>query len=110
MNLHHIESRPSKQSSTEFEFFVSCDNKTGGLQEALDALKKIAKSFRLLSRKTGEYPADGTGKSKSFGKVITRRMFYIGRDYKTFGKVHRSNFFLKGRGFKFRIILIAFEN
>lgn len=95
MNLHHIESRPSKQSSTEFEFFVSCDNKTGGLQEALDALKKIAKSFRLLSRKTGEYPADGTGKSKSFGKVMTRRIFYIGRECKTFGKVHRSNFFLK---------------
>lgn len=63
VNLHHIESRPSKQSSTEFEFFVSCDNKTGGLQEALDALKKIAKSFRLLSRKTGEYPADGTVKT-----------------------------------------------
>lgn len=85
MNLHHIESRPSKQSSTEFEFFVSCDNKTGGLQEALDALKKIAKSFRLLSRKTGEYPADGTGKSKTFGKAITGRIFCIGRDCKTFG-------------------------
>ncbi|XP_061176589.1 phenylalanine-4-hydroxylase-like isoform X1 [Saccostrea echinata] len=60
VNLHHIESRPSKQSSTEFEFFVSCDNKTGGLKEALEQVKGIAKTFRVLSRKAGEYPSEDT--------------------------------------------------
>nr|XP_022291726.1 phenylalanine-4-hydroxylase-like isoform X2 [Crassostrea virginica] len=60
VNLHHIESRPSKQSSSDFEFFVSCDNKTGGLKESLEAVKGIAKNFRLMSRQTGEYPSDDT--------------------------------------------------
>ncbi|XP_078311167.1 phenylalanine-4-hydroxylase-like [Crassostrea virginica] len=49
VKLHHIESRPSKQSSSDFEFFVSCDNKTGGLKESLEAVKGIAKNFRLIS-------------------------------------------------------------
>nr|XP_022291725.1 phenylalanine-4-hydroxylase-like isoform X1 [Crassostrea virginica] len=65
VNLHHIESRPSKQSSSDFEFFVSCDNKTGGLKESLEAVKGIAKNFRLMSRQTGEYPSDDTEKTNT---------------------------------------------
>ena len=54
VNLHHIESRPSKQNNSDVEFFVSCDNKTGGLKESLEAVKKISKNFRLMSRETSE--------------------------------------------------------
>ena len=54
VNLHHIESRPSKRNNSDVEFFVSCDNKTGRLKESLDAVKKISKNFRLMSRETSE--------------------------------------------------------
>lgn len=53
-NLHHIDSRQSKQNNSDVEFFVSCDNKSGGLKESLEAVKKISKNFRLMSRDTSE--------------------------------------------------------
>lgn len=52
VNLHHIESRPSKQSKTDFEFYVACDNTTGGLKEAVGELKSKAKTMKILSRST----------------------------------------------------------
>nr|XP_022295078.1 protein henna-like [Crassostrea virginica] len=54
VNLHHIDSRQSKQNNSDVEFFVSCDNKSGGLKESLEAVKKISKNFRLMSRDTSE--------------------------------------------------------
>ena len=50
MNLIHLESRPSKQSKGDYDFFVNCDNTKGGLQEAIEILKKKTKFFHLLSR------------------------------------------------------------
>ncbi|KAK3100242.1 hypothetical protein FSP39_016862 [Pinctada imbricata] len=50
VNLHHIESRPSKQCLQDFDFFVSCDNKTGGLREALDEIRGKSKYLAVLSR------------------------------------------------------------
>lgn len=52
VNLHHIESRPSKQSKTDFEFYVACDNTTGGLKEAVGELKSKSKTMKILSRST----------------------------------------------------------
>lgn len=50
VNLHHIESRPSKQDKALYAFFVSCDNKTGGLKEAIQELKEKSTTFSILSR------------------------------------------------------------
>ena len=50
MNLHHIESRPSKQSQGDYDFFVSCDDSQGGLKEAIDDLKEMSKMLTILSR------------------------------------------------------------
>ncbi|KAK3603534.1 hypothetical protein CHS0354_027953 [Potamilus streckersoni] len=52
VNLHHIESRPSKTDKGEYEFFVSCDNQKGGLKEAIDELQTASKSLTILSRNT----------------------------------------------------------
>ncbi|CAG5117076.1 unnamed protein product, partial [Candidula unifasciata] len=32
VNLHHIESRPARHDHKHFEFFIACDNQTGGLK------------------------------------------------------------------------------
>ena len=50
MNLIHLESRPSKQSKGDYDFFVNCDNTKGGLQEAIEILRKKTKFFQVLSR------------------------------------------------------------
>lgn len=51
VNLYHIESRPAKRNAAEYEFYADCDNKTGGLNEALKALKGKNCSVTLLTRK-----------------------------------------------------------
>ena len=61
VNLHHIESRPSKQDKALYAFFVSCDNKTGGLKEAIQELKEKSTTLSILSRESDDKDA-----SKSF--------------------------------------------
>ncbi|CAL1539866.1 unnamed protein product [Lymnaea stagnalis] len=62
VNLHHIESRPSRDDPRSFEFFVSCDNKTGGLKEAIESLRSMTNNkLTVLSRNmqngsSGEVP------------------------------------------------------
>lgn len=51
VNLIHIESRPSKRVTNEYEFYADCDNMTGGLREALKDLKSKNCHVTLLSRK-----------------------------------------------------------
>ncbi|KAK7107139.1 protein henna-like isoform X2 [Littorina saxatilis] len=51
VNLHHIESRPSRELKDCYEFFVSCDNVRGGLQETVDDLKGCTNHLQVLSRK-----------------------------------------------------------
>lgn len=50
VNLHHIESRPSRDNKECYEFFVACDNMKGGLQDAVDSLKERTLQLQLLSR------------------------------------------------------------
>ena len=71
VNLHHIESRPSKQSSSDVEFLLSCDNKTGSLKESLEAVKGIAKNFRVIS------PSVDTGMFLPLLHVYVRKLFLI---------------------------------
>lgn len=54
VTLHHIESRPAKDDPSSFEFFVACDNQTGGLKEATEALRKKANHLTVLSRNPGK--------------------------------------------------------
>jgi phenylalanine-4-hydroxylase len=63
VNLLHIESRPSKQTVGEYDFFVSCDNTKGGLSESINDLKKIAASLTILSRNAED--------SKEYGEFLT---------------------------------------
>lgn len=65
VNLHHIESRPSKQDKTLYAFFVSCDNKTGGLKEAIQELKEKSTTLSILSRESDDKDA-----SKSFFNLV----------------------------------------
>lgn len=51
VNLIHIESRPSKKSKQEYEFFVDCDNTRGGVRDAIHDLKQQKLQVTLLSRK-----------------------------------------------------------
>ncbi|XP_052810177.1 phenylalanine-4-hydroxylase-like isoform X2 [Mya arenaria] len=51
VNLIHIESRPSRKSKDEYEFYADCDNQTGGLKDAIHDLKAKGCSITLLSRK-----------------------------------------------------------
>ena len=62
VNLYHIESRPSKQCVSDFDFFVSCDNKNGGLREALDEIRGSAKYLAVLSRGTEDDTGGDSGK------------------------------------------------
>jgi len=51
VNLKHIESRPSKQSRGDYDFFVDCrsDNRQG-LQNTIDELRMVSKGLAVLSR------------------------------------------------------------
>jgi phenylalanine-4-hydroxylase len=55
VNLQHIESRPSKQSLGDYDFFVDCrcDN-LDGLQRTVDQLRMIARGLAVLSRNIDE--------------------------------------------------------
>lgn len=44
----HIESRPSKRTDEEYEFFVTSDSPSDKVQLAVEALKKVATSVTLL--------------------------------------------------------------
>lgn len=50
VTLHHIESRPAQDDAGSFEFFVACDNQTGGLKEAVDHLRKFVQHLTILAR------------------------------------------------------------
>lgn len=50
VTLHHIESRPAKDDPSSFEFFVACDDVTGGLKEAIEELRKSAPNLTVLRR------------------------------------------------------------
>lgn len=58
---------------------MSCDNKTGGLKETLDEVKGIAKTFRVYSRKTGEYPSEDVGRWRGVLFALSS-LFLAGRD------------------------------
>ena len=60
MNLHHIESRPSRENKDCYEFFVACDNVRGGLQDAVDNLKDRTTHLQVLSRNPQEQKDEGT--------------------------------------------------
>ena len=47
----HIESRPSKKSENDYEFYVDCDNTKGSLNKLIPELKERSKSFHVLSRR-----------------------------------------------------------
>jgi phenylalanine-4-hydroxylase len=49
VNLLHIESRPSKQNTGDYDFFVDCVHVTG-LTDVITELKNISKSLTVLSR------------------------------------------------------------
>ena len=56
----HIESRPSKQNDGEYDFFVSCDDTKGGLNECIGDLKKVSESLTILSRNSVDNADAGT--------------------------------------------------
>ncbi|XP_046344927.2 phenylalanine-4-hydroxylase-like isoform X2 [Haliotis rufescens] len=60
VNLHHIESRPAKDDPKRYEFYVACDNLTGGLKEATDSLRHKARDLTVLSRSLGEQNDEDT--------------------------------------------------
>ena len=52
--MSHIESRPSKRSKTEYDFFVDCEEIQGPkLTNFVEALKKQALSLTLHSEDGG---------------------------------------------------------
>ncbi|KAJ7330171.1 hypothetical protein OS493_022690 [Desmophyllum pertusum] len=55
VNMSHIESRPSKRSKTEYDFFVDCEELQGPkLEKFVDSLKVHALSITLHSDEGGE--------------------------------------------------------
>ena len=49
MNISHIESRPSKRSHSEYDFFVDCENLQGPkLQKFADDLRNQAPPLEVL--------------------------------------------------------------
>jgi phenylalanine-4-hydroxylase len=51
VNLQHIESRPSKQSLGDYDFFVDCrSDNLDGLQRTIDQLRMLARGLAVLSR------------------------------------------------------------
>lgn len=61
VNLLHIESRPAKKNDKLYEFFVDCDNQTGGMKEAVKELKSKTTTLTVYARKHSR----GTGKRSS---------------------------------------------
>ena len=54
VNMSHIESRPSKRSKTEYDFFVDCEEIQGPrLTTFVDALKDQALSITVHSEEGG---------------------------------------------------------
>uniref|UniRef100_A0A0B7BM57 phenylalanine 4-monooxygenase n=1 Tax=Arion vulgaris TaxID=1028688 RepID=A0A0B7BM57_9EUPU len=53
VNLHHIESRPARHDHKNFEFFIACDNQTGGVKEAVENLRSMTNNLTVLSRNLG---------------------------------------------------------
>ena len=54
VNMSHIESRPSKRSKTEYDFFVDCEELQGPkLEKFVDSLKVHALSITLHSDEGG---------------------------------------------------------
>lgn len=52
--MSHIESRPSKRSKSEYDFFVDCEELQGAkLEKFMDALKGQALSITLHSEDGG---------------------------------------------------------
>ena len=52
--MSHIESRPSKRSKTEYDFYVDCEELQGAkLEEFINALKDQALSITLHSEDGG---------------------------------------------------------
>lgn len=52
--MSHIESRPSKHSKSEYDFFVDCEELQGAkLEKFMDALKGQALSITLHSEDGG---------------------------------------------------------
>jgi phenylalanine-4-hydroxylase len=68
VNLHHIESRPSKQLVGDYDFFVSCDNTHGGLKEAITDLREMSETLTVLSR--GHVEEQTNGQSGDAGECI----------------------------------------
>ncbi|XP_074640101.1 protein henna-like isoform X2 [Tubulanus polymorphus] len=50
VTLEHIESRPSKTSSGDYDFFVSVDSSLPGFKSAIDDLQKRAQFMQVLHR------------------------------------------------------------
>lgn len=69
VNLLHIESRPSKQSSGDYDFFVDCAN-VGGLNDVIIELKSITKTLTVLSRNLDK-TYDGKGVVPWFPRTIS---------------------------------------
>lgn len=61
MNLLHIESRPSKTKTENYEFLVECDNTKGGLKQAIDNLRKHATGLQVMSRNVESGIATSSG-------------------------------------------------
>ncbi|XP_041355181.1 protein henna-like isoform X3 [Gigantopelta aegis] len=59
VNLHHIESRPSKENLSLHEFYVSCDDTKGGLKEAIEELKLKTDELTVLSRNPSDKTDEG---------------------------------------------------
>ena len=54
VNMSHIESRPSKRSKSEYDFFVDCEELQGPkLEKFVEALKDHALSITLHSDEGG---------------------------------------------------------
>ncbi|KAK2188757.1 hypothetical protein NP493_123g04032 [Ridgeia piscesae] len=70
VNLMHIESRPSKHNNGNYDFYVACDDKHGGLVSAVDDLKTMAKTLTVMSRATGQ-PSEPDTDAKSGRAFLT---------------------------------------
>ena len=61
VNLLHLESRPSKQDTGSYDFFVACDDTTGGVGSAVEDLKSVTKSLTVMARATDRPTDTDTG-------------------------------------------------
>lgn len=50
MNLLHIESRPHKTDSHQYEFLIECDTREGNAKGAFNALREFVTDLRILAR------------------------------------------------------------